>query len=104
MQKSIRNVLLGSDIMGPDGVASFNVLRKLYEFELQSPTRVCPRLAAVHIYPNSFQRMRVPFALQVLSKFTAAGIRTYNHLGMFTNQNKEHAEPLLKDLVSFLTV
>lgn len=36
--------------------------------------------------------MRVPFALQVLSKPTAAGIRTYNHLVKFTNQNQQHAE------------
>lgn len=36
--------------------------------------------------------MRVPFAFQVLSKPTVVGIRTYNHLEKFLNQNKSHAE------------
>ncbi|XP_054081258.1 uncharacterized protein LOC128919832 [Zeugodacus cucurbitae] len=73
--KSVRNTLMKYDISTPDGIASFNVIKKLYSID-QSNTnfKICPKLTEPHIYPSVFEKMSVKRATQVLSNSVASGI------------------------------
>nr|XP_036215611.1 uncharacterized protein LOC118680360 isoform X1 [Bactrocera oleae] len=73
--KSVRNTLMKYDISSPDGIVSFNIIKKLYSID-QSNThfKICPKLTESHIYPSTFEKMSVKRATQVLSNSVAAGI------------------------------
>lgn len=78
--KNVRNNLLNYDITtesGDDIIASFDVIRQLYELEKASCLRLCPKLTDGHIQLKPFKKMKVSLATQVLSHSVAAGIRTY---------------------------
>lgn len=70
--KSLRNGWLKCDLKTSDGNASFQVIRELYEMEANATTKMCPKLTRQHIFPNSFEKMRVKFATQIFSKTVAA--------------------------------
>ncbi|XP_054745597.1 uncharacterized protein LOC129249962 [Anastrepha obliqua] len=73
--KSVRNNLLKHDLKTKDGIASFKVIRKLFSIDKDNTNfKICPKLSSAHIYPNSFEKMTVSRATQVLSNSVAAGI------------------------------
>lgn len=74
--KSLRNGLLKCDLKTPDGIISFKVIQELWEREENCNTKMCPKLTRQHIFPNSFEKMRVKFATQVLSKTVETAIKT----------------------------
>lgn len=65
--KSFRNVLMKSNLNTPDGVASWQVIRNMFDLDISNVARLCPKLTNKHIYPNNFQKMRVKLGTQVLS-------------------------------------
>lgn len=89
--KSIRNNLMQSQMETPDGTVSWNVIKEIYESEKNSSTKLCPKLTYRHIYPNTFEKMRVTLATQVFSRTVAAAIRTRHELQKFTVENEKYA-------------
>ncbi len=92
--KSVRNTLMKYDISSPDGIVSFNIIKKLYSID-QSNThfKICPKLTESHIYPSVFEKMSVKRATQVLSNSVAAGIE------MAYSQNLFGSDEYLKKCV-----
>lgn len=90
--KSLRNLLLKSNLMTPDGEVSFDVIKELYELERNKVTKMCPKLTEKHINPNNFEKMRVSLATQIFSRSVAAGIKTTLQLKKFTNVSEQLSE------------
>lgn len=89
--KSVRNTLMKSDIKTPDGLVSWNIILELYNLEVNSITKCCPKITAKHIYPNNFEKMRVKLATQIFSRSVVAGIKTAIQLNKISSCNKEIA-------------
>lgn len=99
--KSVRNTLMKSDLKCPDGIVSWNIVKELYNLEKDSVTKCCPKISKKHIYPNTFEKMRVKLAVQVLSRSVAAGIKTAVHLGKIGNDNASAAMATFKFIEKF---
>lgn len=80
--KSIRNTLLKTHISFIDKdyeekqEASFQIIHAIYHEEENFFCKKLSKLTRAHVYPNAFEKMRVKFAVQVLSNTTAAAIRS----------------------------
>lgn len=83
--KSLRNTQLKYDLETLDGVVSFGPIRSLYTLDSNSVTKMCPKLTEAHIFPNSFQKMRVKLATQVYSRSVAVGLKTLVELDKITS-------------------
>lgn len=87
--KSIRNVFLKKDVHTEDGCASWSCVKELHQLEKNRTTRMCPKLSSKHTFPNSWQKMKVSYAVQVLSHTCSAAIKTVNELGLFSKDTSE---------------
>lgn len=87
--KSIRNVLLKSDLQTPDGKVSFNVFREIYNLEIDNVAKTCLKFRSSHIAPNAFEKMHVRLATQIFSRTTAASIQTAFELNCLKESSKE---------------
>lgn len=63
--KSFRNVLIKDDIKTPDGVISWNVIKRMYFLDSCNITRMCLKIGNQHIYPNNFDKMKVSYTASV---------------------------------------
>ena len=66
-----------------DGAAEtvrWSYIRKFYDYDSQLPIRMAPKLSKGHFDLDSFSKMRVRKAAQVLSYTVAAGIYTYTSM------------------------
>jgi hypothetical protein len=80
--KSLRNNFLQSDFILENETLSFENVRQVYKIDSSSSsTRALWKLSPAHIWPNSFQKMVVRLATQVLSFSVAAAIRSGVALG-----------------------
>ncbi|XP_067634389.1 uncharacterized protein [Eurosta solidaginis] len=94
--KSVRNNLHKYNLVTGNGLASFAVIRKLYEVDKKNPNfKICPKLTSTHIDPNCFEKMSVSRATQVLSNSVAAGIDMAWKKGLFSDDSfvLNHAIP-----------
>lgn len=82
--KSIRNTLIKSDISFEGGVASWKVPEEIYNIEKHQSVKMCPKLTTKHIYPNTWQKMKVSYAVQVMSHTCSSAIRTVHSLEKFS--------------------
>ena len=65
--KSIRNNLIKACYMKGDNIISFEDIKKTYELDKQNhKSRSLIKVTDAHIYPSSFQKMRVQVATQLL--------------------------------------
>lgn len=98
--KSIRNVLLKYDIEvvhdGLKRVVSWEVMKKLFEFEQKGRTRVCPKLTVEHINPSLSSKMSVKLATQALSNSVCVGIKTYLDYNYFKADMIQKAKDFMK--------
>lgn len=79
--KCIRNTLLRGDV-GADGkLASWNHIRQFYAVDSKRTIRSAPKLTQKHVFPGAFQKMKVRYATQILSRTVAAGISMYSAFG-----------------------
>jgi len=61
---------------------SWQYIEKLFEIDKEKINRLVPKVAQdTHIYPNNFQRMKVKYAVQVLSFSVASAINSMIALG-----------------------
>ena len=92
--KSIRNNLIKYDISTNNGTASWSIVRELYELEKYKTTKLCPKLTMRHVYPNSFEKMRVRLSTQVFSRSCSAAIKkTTDYFKMFSEATSNLALP-----------
>lgn len=82
--KSVRNNLLKYKICFNTGKASWKDITEFYDSDKIKSLRLAPKLTNTHINPNGFEKMRVKYAVQVLSESVAVGISTYVSLGAMT--------------------
>lgn len=79
--KSLRNNLLKYNFVyhddgGSEKVASWNDIEKIYDMEKNANYKMAYKLTESHIRPNNFEKMRVKYATQVLSRTVAVTIST----------------------------
>lgn len=67
--KSIRNNMINYDLVidGSNRIASWNVVRQLFKIDSAAFARLVPKLTPMHIQPNTFQKMKISYAVQVFS-------------------------------------
>lgn len=91
--KSARNSLMKNELKTPDGIASWKVIKELHGLDRKNATKMCPRLSDKHIFMNSFDKMKVSLATQVLSHSCAAAIKSLNHQNVFSEYLKKNVLP-----------
>ena len=72
--KAIRNNLISYNFHVEDKVASWKDIEALYKIDSNNAIRCCPKLTSKHMYPNSFLKMKMKLATQVLSHSVAAAL------------------------------
>jgi len=76
--KSVRNNLLKYVFQIGDGqYADWKYIREFFDKDSKQALRLCPKLTVRHMELTNFSKMKVSYAVQVLSKSVAAGINTY---------------------------
>lgn len=87
--KSVRNNLLNhKSIRTPDGAAKWQHLQTIFaEDEKSDLIKRCPKLTLSHISPNSFEKMKVSYATQVLSKTVAAALKDLQDQDIVKDEN-----------------
>ncbi|KAF0309735.1 hypothetical protein FJT64_019194 [Amphibalanus amphitrite] len=79
--KCLRNTLMKHDILVDDKRASWSHVTEFFEKDSQRTLRSAPKLTRKHVAPNNFQKMKVRYAAQVLSRSVAVGISLYSACG-----------------------
>ena len=75
--KCIRNALHKRDVAVDGETASWRHIRQFYLLDRKRTVRAAPELRPVHIQLGPFKKMKVKYALQVLSRSVAGGIKLY---------------------------
>lgn len=75
--KSIRNNLFSYSFHLQDGHTNKKYIETMYNHDKSKDFRLCPKLTNEHIYPNSFQKMKVKYAAQVLSHSTSVALHWF---------------------------
>ena len=65
--KAVRNNLIKYNFHFGDKVASWKDVITLYNLDIKNRIRCCPKLTKRHVSPNSFEKMKVKLATQVMS-------------------------------------
>lgn len=94
--KNARNTVMKYELITPDGTVSWAVPKALHEMDRFHDVKVCPRITDRHIYPNTFEKMNVRLAVQVLSHSCSAGIKTALSKNLFSEKEKKYALPTAK--------
>lgn len=75
--KSTRNNLFSYIFRLPDGETNKTYIETMYNFDKLKDYKLCPKLTHEHIYPNSFQKMKVKYASQLLSHSTSVALNWF---------------------------
>ena len=75
--KCLRNALMKHDIEVDGELSSWRYLETLFEVDSASFPRAAPKLTERHIRPNNFEKMKVRYAVQVMSRTVSAAITMY---------------------------
>ena len=84
--KNVRNNFQGHDLRIGDSVSRWSHIGTFYDVDKLHSIRLAPRLTDAHIEVSNMSKMRVKYAVQVLSHSVAAGIDTHittNHTSDF---------------------
>lgn len=75
--KSTRNNLFSYVFRSNEGDTNKKYIETMYQYDKSKDYRLCPKLTDEHIYPNSFQKMKVKYASQVLSHSTSVALNWF---------------------------
>lgn len=81
LMKSIRYNFMKYNFSNNDSIAKWDYIKAFYNMDQQMSIRLTPKLTEKHIHCNTFDKMRVKLATQLLSRTVAAAIATYAKLG-----------------------
>lgn len=79
--KSLRNNFIKYYIKFNDRTTSFEHVKTFYEKDCTLAIKSAPKLTNRHIYPNSFQKMNVSYAAQLMSHSVAAAMCVHLSFG-----------------------
>lgn len=93
--KLVRNSFLKSEFEDIDnGMISCDVVRMIVAEDEKFSTKISPKIGNVHIAPNTFQKMSVKLAFQLLSHSTYAAIKAVSTSNKsFFNSVAEKVQP-----------
>lgn len=95
--KSVRNNLIESCFVKGDNIISFNDIKRTYEIDKQNnKSRCLVKITDAHIYPNSFQKMNVKLAAQLLSHSMSATIRTCIQTGQLQSNTSSNTADFIE--------
>ncbi|KAL4153780.1 hypothetical protein QTP88_001613 [Uroleucon formosanum] len=95
--KSIRNNLINACYIKDNKIISFDDIKKTYELDKQNhKSKSLVKITDAHIYPNSFHKMRVKLAVQLLSNSMAAAIRTCMQTGQLQNNTSSNTADFIE--------
>ena len=102
--KCIRNAFAKYDIEVDGELSSWRYLETLHALDSASSPKAAPKLSQQHISPNRFEKMKVSYALQVMSRTVAAAITMYTTFGKLPRTALPTATLLLRlnDLLDVL--
>lgn len=80
--KLVRNNLIKYDFHFQNNVAKWHHILQFYEMDKLKRLKLAPKLTDSHIKPTNFERMKVKYAVQVLSATVAAGLSAYRDFGV----------------------
>ena len=83
IMKCVRNGLLKHDVEVDGEVLSWSHIKAFYDADKGRPIRAAPKLGSGHLNPETFKKMSVKLATQVMSGSTAAGMLLYHSVGKF---------------------
>lgn len=84
--KATRNNLLKYNFQFDNKIASWSHVVDFYNRDCKQWIKMAPNLTKCHLEPNSFQRMKVKYAVQVFSNRVAAGMCTQMSYGFLSNE------------------
>jgi hypothetical protein len=74
--KNMRNALLREEIWFNNEKLSMEPIKRIHEYDKNLATKMMPKITDAHIYPNSFEKMSVNRATQLLSHAASSAIKT----------------------------
>lgn len=80
----LRTLFLEYGLQTVDGIACGSIIKKIYDSELQQSSRLLPKLTDTHFNYDTFQKMRVYLATQVLSNSCSSAIEQMLEKGFFS--------------------
>ena len=75
--KCIRNALHKDDVNVDGKTASWRHIRQFYQLDSKKTVRTAPKLRPIHIQLGPFEKMKVKYAVQIMSRSVAGGIDLY---------------------------
>lgn len=90
--KLVRNNLISYDFHFQDRVAKYEHIVKFYENDKQKSFKLAHKLTNSHIHPTNFDKMKVRYAVPLLSNSVAAGLSTYVDLNIIEESGRDTAE------------
>ncbi|KAL2102037.1 hypothetical protein ACEWY4_003798 [Coilia grayii] len=91
-RSNLEKYIFRSNTDGTSKSIKWTYLQRFFELDSQLPIRKAPKLTKGHFQLNSFSKMRVNKAAQVLSHTVSAGIYTYVALGKLPGEAVHTAE------------
>lgn len=90
--KAMRNMLMTYDFYVNSKKISWKYIKDFYELDQKFPVKAAHKLTDSHIYPTSFQKMKVKLATQVFSYSVYVGMTFYIRFGSLPAEATETAE------------
>jgi len=90
--KALRNMLLTYDFYVNGKKISWQFIKDFYELDKTFPVKAAHKLTDSHIYPTSFQKMKVKLATQVFSYSVYVGMTFFIRFGSLPAEATETAE------------
>lgn len=81
LMKATRNNFFKHHFKFNDYLIDKSHIQKFYDHDKTLPLRLAPKLTNKHMDPNNFDKMRVKYAVQVLSSTVAAALSTHMSFG-----------------------
>lgn len=95
--KCLRNNFIGACYIKGDIIMSFDDIKKTYEIDkANNKSRSLTKITDAHINPNSFQKMRVKLAAQLLSNSMSATIRTCIQTGQLQSNTSSNTADFIE--------
>lgn len=80
--KATRNNIYINNIKYNDHKIFWNYIVTLYNYDKNQSNRLAYKLTDIHFYPSGFDRMKVKYAVQILSATVAAALNTLHLLNI----------------------
>lgn len=97
LRKSMRTTFLECAMESSDGKVSGEIIKNAYLLDKKASTRLFPKLTVDHFFYDTFQKMRVGLATQVLSNSLAQGLKQ-----MFDNGLLKGNKVVIINIIAFV--